>query len=88
MRGSHVISTWCADLISCENFPFQTFACIYLGVIMLLVVMFGLFFEVADNYYKKVTIVLAFGLLSAVVTVSTISAWHRYKDILIFNRDA
>ena len=77
-----------ADLISCENFPFPAFACIYLGVIMLLVVMFGLFFEVADNYYKKVTIVLAFGLLSAVVTVSTISAWHRYKDILIFNRDA
>ena len=55
---------------------------------MLLVVMFGLFFEVADNYYNKVTIVLAFGLLSAVVTVSTISAWHRYKDILILNRDA
>ncbi|KAG2578720.1 hypothetical protein PVAP13_6NG123112 [Panicum virgatum] len=65
-----------------------TFACIYLGVIMLLVVMFELFFEVADNYYKKVTIVLAFGLLSAVVTVSTISAWHRYKNILILNRDA
>ena len=55
---------------------------------MLLVVMFGLFFEVADHYYQKVTIVVAFGLLSAVVTVSTISAWHRYKDILIFNRDA
>ena len=91
MRGSHVISTWCAPALTSSPvkiFLFQTFACIYLGVIMLLVVMFGLFFEVADHYYQKVTIVVAFGLLSAVVTVSTISSWRRYKDIVILNRNA
>ena len=78
-----------ADLISCENFPFFRHSLAFTWAsLCFLVVMFGLFFEVADNYYKKVTIVLAFGLLSAVVTVSTISAWHRYKDILILNRDA
>jgi len=61
----------------------QVFAGIYLGVIMLLVVMFGLFFKVADRYYQKVTIVVAFGLLSAVVTVVTISSWHSYKDLVL-----
>jgi len=47
------------------------------------VVMFGLFFKVADRYYQKVTIVVAFGLLSAVVTVVTISSWHSYKDLVL-----
>jgi len=45
--------------------------------------MFGLFFKVADRYYQKVTIVVAFGLLSAVVTVVTISSWHSYKDLVL-----
>ena len=74
-----------AYLIDCVIFLFfsQVFAGIYLGAIMLLVVMFGLFFKVADRYYQKVTIVVAFGLLSAVVTVVTISSWHSYKDLVL-----
>jgi hypothetical protein len=54
---------------------------------MILVTMFGLFFEVADRYYQKVTIVVAFGLLSAVVTVVSIRSWNRIKGLLL-NPDA
>ncbi|RLM61579.1 hypothetical protein C2845_PM14G14370 [Panicum miliaceum] len=55
------------------------FAVIYLCVIMVLVTMSGAFFQVADRYYQKVTIVVAFCLLSAVALVVTIRWWNRCK---------